>query len=137
MLELVAYRCASLLERLLVSGVGHSRGSLRQAVNAGNPHKHLVLHLAHKLYRAEGPSHDSHPQTPHVEHLEHRVSEHRDIHRRHSIDRRAFLAVNGSQHHQRVEPLHHYLGAAVGDDIHRGQHNSKAVEKRNAAAKLV
>ena len=45
--------------------------------------------------------------------------------------------MHGGQHHQWVEFLHHHLGAAVGEAVHRGEHHAEAVEERYADAQLV
>src|SRR5690606_35911834 len=59
----------------------------------------------------------------------HGMVEHRDEHGGHAMQHRAALPVDGGQCHQRVEPLHHHLGAAVCEAAHGGQHHTETVEQ--------
>jgi hypothetical protein len=41
------------------------------------------------------------------------------------------------KYHKRIESLDHDLGTAMGKTVHRRQHHTKAMEKRNTDTKLV
>ena len=136
-LEVAAHGVVARFGRVIYAAVRHARRGLRQAVDAGHLHEHLFLHLLHQFHGAERARHDARAQAAHVEHAEHRVVQLGDEHRGHAVEGRATLLVDGGQHHQRVEALHHHLRAAVRQAVHRGQHHAEAVEQGDADAELV
>ena len=119
------------------AGVRHAGRGFRQAIDTGHLHEHLLLHLLHQLDGAERASHDTGAQARHVEHVEHGMVQLSDEHGGHAVEGRTAFLMDGGQDDERVEALHHDLGAAVGQAVHRGQHHAEAVEQGDADAELV
>ena len=63
--------------------------------------------------------------------------EHRDVHRRHAVGRRAFLLFDRSHHLHRIELFEKHHRRAVIDAAHDAEHAAEAVEKRHGDADAV
>ena len=94
-LIVTAYGGATHFERVVHTGVGHTRRCFGQTIHAGYLHEHLFFYLTHQLNRTQGTCHDAHTEAGHVEHIEHRMVQFGDEHGRHAIYRRTTFLMDG------------------------------------------
>ena len=58
-------------------------------------------------------------------------------HRRNPVKSRTTFLMHGSQNHQRIKLLDHYLRTTMSQYVHGCQYHTKAMEKRHTAAQLI
>ena len=116
----------------------HRRG-FGHAIGDGDfAHVHLVVDALHHLDRAGRAGHDAGAQRFQVEARKFRMIEFGDEHRRHAVERGAFLALDGLQRRQRIKTLAGIdHGGAERDGGEVAHHHAEAMIERHRNADAV